>query len=239
MTNHHNPDSILLWHKNCYGHTDSKIAKITPVYSKPLLTATDLECYRDDRLLFRDINLLINAGEILQVYGPNGSGKTSLLRILCGLTLPSRGEIRWRGKNITKDRRALLSEITYIGHHNGIKPELSPAENLKIASSLIGREKTITPEVALARFDLSGFDDIPAYTLSAGQRRRVALARLLFSHATCWILDEPLTALDKTGVAIMESLLEEHAQSGGITILTTHQPLDISTKAIQEIHLGS
>lgn len=203
------------------------------------LLADDLACERSDRLLFSGLNLEVREGEALQVHGPNGSGKTSLLRILCGLALPSAGAVRWRGLDIFAQPMDYRAEILYIGHHNGVKLELSPLENLRVAQALTSRPGPISPLHALERFDLAGFEDTPARALSAGQRRRVALARLLISRARIWVLDEPFTALDRSGVSIMESIIHGQLQEGGLVIFTTHQPLRLAAGPAKALHLAA
>ncbi len=207
------------------------------VAAASLLELRGLACTRRDRVLFEGVNLRLSAGEILQVDGANGSGKTSLLRILCGLALPSAGDVLWRGDSIRADRSAYLAELAYIGHNNGVKNELNPLENLRIARSLACTPSTTTPQHALVRLGLGGFEEVPAHTLSAGQCRRVALARLLLTHARVWILDEPFTALDESGRQVVESILDEHARAGGVTVFTTHQPIRLGNRAAKALHL--
>jgi heme exporter protein A len=202
-----------------------------------LLETTNLECMRHDRTLFQDLNLNVVAGHIVQIEGANGSGKTSLLRMLCGLLLPSEGEVRWRGTDIQVSRTEFLTEVSYIGHAPGIKEELTPAENLCMSVALAQPREAITVPEALERVGLFGFEDLPVCTLSAGQRRRVALARLLLTEATLWVLDEPFTSLDKLGRTLIQSLLEEHSQRGGAAVLTTHQEVHLPNCSMQTVQL--
>lgn len=202
------------------------------------LQAVGLECVRDERVLFRDLEFTLEGGQILQVQGRNGSGKTSLLRILCGLALPTEGEVHWCGENIQSARAEYYAELAYLGHNHGVKGELTPVENLRMAQAM-NRSKEMDLEEALALVGLRGFEDVPSRFLSAGQRRRVALARLLILDASVWILDEPFTALDVHGVDYIESVLLDHKARGGMVILTTHQPLRMDDSHVTRIHLGA
>jgi heme exporter protein A len=193
-----------------------------------MLEARDLECVRGERRLFAGLGFSLKAGELLQVRGPNGSGKTSLLRMLCGLLPPAHGEIRWRGAPLKEMAEDFYREVAYLGHLPALKDELTAEENLRIASGLEGVEIDRGETwAALKRMGLAGRELLPAKVLSAGQRRRVALARLLVCGAALWVLDEPLTALDKSAVALMQSLLLEHLTRGGVAVITTHQDLDL------------
>lgn len=205
--------------------------------SQNLLAANGLRCVRGDRELFTDLSLSLQAGELLQIHGANGSGKTTLLRILCGLCLPEAGEICWQGVPMAGNRGRFLQNLHYVGHSTGIKLELSPLENLAFAAALNGVAPRITLQQALDRVELFGFEMEPARTLSAGQRRRIGLARLLISPARAWILDEPFTALDKSGIRILESLLHDHLENGGIVILASHSPVNLHERYIKNLHL--
>jgi len=204
-----------------------------------MLEAENLSCIRGDRELFRGLSFSLRPGTLLQVTGANGSGKTSLLRMICGLLEPAAGKIRWNGENIRSLGEEYLAALTYLGHRNGVKDELSALENLRITSGLNGIE--ISEQAALdilQQMGLSGRERLPARSLSEGQRRRAALARLSVCRTALWILDEVLTSLDKSAVALVRSLLESHLSGGGMALLATHQDLDLSAGSFQRIELA-
>lgn len=184
--------------------------------------AKGLECIRDDRVLFENLDFQINAGEALVLEGRNGSGKTSLLRILCGIRLPESGEIYWDGVDIFKLGPEFREHMAYLGHKDGHKPDLTPMENLRIAQGLGKSKDDITLEEALDQVGLYGFEDVLTRNMSAGQQRRLAIARLLVTDAKLWILDEPFTSLDRAAIEHMERLFEAHLERGGMAAMTTH-----------------
>tara|TARA_R110001583_G_scaffold43130_3_gene137107 strand:- start:5283 stop:5957 length:675 start_codon:yes stop_codon:yes gene_type:complete len=201
-------------------------AKQTTSQSTPLLSATSLTCIREDRLLFDQLNIEINAGDIVQVEGPNGSGKTSLLRILAGLSQPFEGDIFFNNQLISQSQEEFHQNLLYLGHLPGVKGEMNAQENLSFNLALHGINNDATDiKQTLAEVNLTGFEDSLASHLSAGQHRRISLARLYKSNARIWILDEPFTAIDKQGVHALEQLFKAHINQGGCVILTTHQDL--------------
>ncbi len=202
----------------------------------PLISAKQLTCIREDRILFEQLSLAICAGDIIQVEGPNGAGKTSLLRILAGLSQPFEGEVYFQDQAITHCRELFHQNLLYLGHLPGVKGEMSAIENLTFNLALHGLE-TDQVEDDLAQVNLLGFEDSLASHLSAGQHRRIALARLLNTKAPIWILDEPFTAIDKQGVQNLEQLFLDHAEQGGCVILTTHQDLTLAAKRVKKISL--
>ncbi|MEK6591758.1 MAG: cytochrome c biogenesis heme-transporting ATPase CcmA [Pseudomonadota bacterium] len=206
-----------------------------------MLEADNLECVRGDRTLFSNLSFALNSGELLRVAGTNGSGKTSLLRILCGLLSPEHGEVRWRGGKIHSLREEYWREIVYLGHSNAVKDELTAAENLVVACTLaglkVGRDQAMA---ALHCFGLADCAELPAKVLSQGQRRRVSLARLILSEELpLWILDEPFTSLDAAAVDYMQTLIAEHVARGAAIVLTTHQEAQIASVAMITIDLNS
>lgn len=202
------------------------------------LRAVNLSCARGERLLFRGINVAVGGGEALQVNGPNGCGKTTLLRVLCGLTLPLEGEVYWRDTEVGLDPSRYRSELQYLGHADGIKLELTPRENLRFASELAGDPAEVSLEGVLARLGLQGYEDVNAHALSAGQRRRVALARLLLSKSALWILDEPFTALDRVGHTVIQSILEEHLNAAGSVVFSSHQEVVLRGDRVSTLELS-
>lgn len=203
------------------------------------LSAHDLACSRGDRELFKGLNFSLHSSEILLVQGGNGRGKTSLLRLLTGLSQPLAGEIRWRGNPIHKAHEVYHREMAYIGHVNGIKDDLTPMENLRMSAGLAGRSlDEAATEETLNHMGLERCLDLPARVLSFGQRRRVALAGLLTAGALLWILDEPLVGLDVHGVALLEDVLRDHANQGGMVIMTTHQALSLEGAKIRALRVG-
>ena len=195
-----------------------------------LLSGQGLACERDDRLLFSDLDFKLHCGDVLQIAGPNGTGKTSLLRILAGLLPDFDGELFFKGQPVADDPDHFRENLLFIGHQPGIKLNLTPEENLRWYQSLYHPADTDQIYHALAQVKLTGFEDVPCYTLSAGQHRRVALARLFLHAAPLWILDEPFTAIDQGGVKEIEQLIADHAQQGGGVILTTHHNLSRPTE---------
>lgn len=195
-----------------------------------MLEALDLCCERHDSPLFSGLSLTVLPGELVQVTGGNGAGKTTLLRLLAGLTSPDSGEVRWQGEPLAAVRETFHSQLLWLGHQPGIKARLTARENL-------GFYHPANPDAALRLLGLEGDEDRPVGQLSAGQQRRVALARLWLSPAPLWILDEPFTAIDAAGVALLTRRLEQHAREGGAAILTTHQPLQGLTLPLRRIAL--
>lgn len=191
------------------------------------LQVVDLESIRDDRTLFSKLNFELGVGQVVQIEGANGSGKTTLLRMVCGMLLPISGEVIWNGKNILKDRSEYYEEMTYLGHAQGVKGDFTPLENLNFEKSLKQTSDRYTSEEILQKVGLAGFEDIPSRTLSAGQRRRITLGKLLLSDTKLWVLDEPFTSLDKQGQTLVEELLVEHVDNGGMVLITSHQRIHI------------
>lgn len=204
-----------------------------------MLEVSDLECRRGDRTLFTGLSFDLDTGTLLHVRGRNGSGKTTLLRALCGLLRPESGEIRWRGESIRTLAEDYHRDTLYFGHLNGIKHDLTGLENLRIAAVLDGdRPDEAGLMDALEQMGLGGIEDLPTKVLSQGQKKRVALSRLLLSKAPLWILDEPFTALDTDAVDLLQMLIARHVADGGMVVLTTHQEVGLTSGQIRRLHLA-
>ena len=201
--------------------------------------AVDLECVRDDRTLFSGLHFSVSAGQALVLEGQNGSGKTSLLRILCGIRLPEAGKVLWAGEDIFDLGPEFHEHIAYMGHKDGNKLDLTPQENLRMARGLGKAREDLSIEDALDQVGLYGFEDVPTRNLSAGQQRRLAIARLLVTEARLWILDEPFTSLDRQGIEIVEGLFDRHLARGGLAAMTTHHRISFADSQVKRINLSA
>lgn len=198
----------------------------TPTHS--ILEARGITCVRGERTLFSGLNLQITSGRCLHIRGENGVGKTSLLRLLAGLASPEAGEVLWSNHPITKEVAQYRSRLVFLGHRDALKEDLSALENLRIYAAIDG--VTLSERDALAalwRFGLKGREDLPVHCLSAGQKKRVLMARILTRNAQVWILDEPFNALDAHAVGELQALIVEHLKADGLVVLTSHQALSI------------
>lgn len=203
------------------------------------LEIKDLTLVRGDRCLFTGLGFELNQGELAHLQGHNGSGKTTLLRTLCGLLIPESGEIRWNGENIRHLREDYTKDVLYLGHLNGIKGDLTGIENLRFSAQLDGyplSEKEAWD--ILERMGLQGHEDLPVKVLSQGQKRRVALSRLMCNKSLLWLLDEPFVALDKNAVVQLQTVIQSHLQQGGMVMLTTHQDVTLITDHAKVLSLS-
>ena len=192
-----------------------------------LLSAFALSCVRQDRVLFDNVDVTLAAGELLHISGKNGAGKSSLLRILAGLATPDEGEVLWCGEPLShsSSHSDFAQSLCFIGHLSGVQPQLTALENLEFWQAAFALKKTDYYAV-LATLGLAGLEDIPCQMLSAGQQRRVSLARLWLTQAKLWILDEPFTALDQSAIKLLQQRFKQHLEQGGAIILTTHQAME-------------
>ena len=202
------------------------------------LSLINIACERGETRLFEGCNLTIKSGEWWQIEGHNGIGKTSLLRILAGLATAAEGEVQWNGKPIQKQRDEYYANLFYLGHQAGIKPELTAWENLRFYQKIQG--SPLDDDAlwnALGKVGLIGREDLPCSHLSAGQQRRVALAKLWLTEATLWILDEPFTALDQSAIAALTKRMAAHCAAGGAVLLTSHQPVEVPGHPVRQLTL--
>jgi heme exporter protein A len=204
----------------------------------PALSAENLHLWRGTRHVLRGLSFTAGAGELVHVRGPNGCGKTSLLRTLAGFLWPEEGRLCWAGQPVEDDRDGYNAALAYLGHENALKADMSPLENLRYAANV--RHPTSATEVVdvLERLGVGLQRDLPVRSLSAGQRRRVAMARVLLARAHLWLLDEPFTNLDVAGVADLAGIVARHVQDGGIAILTAHSEIDLPPGTIRHLELS-
>lgn len=211
-----------------------------PPFFEKMLEVSNLKCVRGERPLFDGVGFRLESGKLLYLRGANGAGKTSLLRILCGLSPAESGQIRWNGVAIDELGEAYRQDLFYLGHHNALQEALTVNENLAFYAALAG---TIPSEAdtanALARLGLRGCQTRLVRHLSQGQKRRVALSRLMLNRARLWVLDEPFVALDQAAIQLLADLVAAHLNKGGLAVLTSHQQVDIGTVPPQVLELNA
>lgn len=203
------------------------------------LSAKSVAVWRGERCLCHDLSFDLHSGEALHIRGENGAGKTSLMRVLTGLGRCDEGEVLWQGRALRHCGPEYRAKLVYVGHSNGVKLGLSPRENLLAAVALAESGEHVQVETALAQVRLAEHADIPCSSLSMGQRRRVALARLLLAQVPLWFLDEPLASLDADGSKWLAELIKSHLRGGGLAVFITHQPLDLTPFAACPLVLGA
>lgn len=207
--------------------------------SDAMLEARAIHLWRGDRHLLRGVSFGVNSGELLQVIGPNGVGKSTLLRVMCGLLPVESGDVACRGQVVTHNASQYQSELAYLAHANALKGDLTAAENLRYELSLRRAINAAEISTALALAGLTACAHLPARVLSAGQRRRLALTRVLLCKASLWILDEPTTNLDAAGIELVERLMEQHLASGGGILAAAHHSLLSGHAGVRKLELAA
>jgi heme exporter protein A len=202
----------------------------------PLFAGTDLTCLRGERLVFRELSFAVEGGGALVLLGPNGSGKSSLLRLMAGLLRPFAGSMSWDGTPVSDDPDVHRARVHYVGHLDAVKPVLSARENLAFWAAMGGADDPAGAALnALERLGIPHIADVPGRYLSAGQKRRLNLARILAAPAPLWLLDEPSVALDRAGIGQLEAAIAEHRAGGGIVVVSTHA--DIALPGADTLHM--
>lgn len=210
---------------------------MTQVTESCALEVCNVSFMRNENIIFNNINFKLGDGDLFQINGANGSGKSTLLRVLAGLLTPTEGDIHWHGENASHHRSDYQKDLFYLGHKNAIKDDLSPVENLEYVRLLKDKQTGVSCIEALQAFHLEKYRDYPVVKLSAGQKRKVALARLLIMETSTWLLDEPFTALDQAGKAILEDIIKTHIHNGGMVVFATHQAMEIQGCSVQHYHM--
>ena len=203
-----------------------------------VLEARAINAWRGDRHILRDVSFVVRAGEFLKITGPNGVGKTTLLRVVCGLLPAESGEIDWCGRPVRGVADEFHAQLGYLGHPNSLKADLTARENLRFLAGLRQELTDHDIDAALERCGILSRGDLPARSLSAGQRRRLALARLLLAEASLWVLDEPITNLDTAGIALVEELIQDHVRRGGLALAAAHQRLLDQSPNLRRLELS-
>jgi heme exporter protein A len=203
-----------------------------------VLEARAINAWRGERHILRDVSFVLRAGEFLKITGPNGVGKTTLLRVVCGLLPAESGEIDWCSRPVRGASDEFHAQLGYLGHPNSLKADLTARENLEFLAGLRQEVTSRDVDAALERVGILSRADLPARSLSAGQKRRLALARLLLAEASLWVLDEPVTNLDVAGIALVEELIEEHVGQGGLALAAAHQRLLDESPNLRRLELS-